>query len=143
MGSRFSPLHGRTGLTSTVAVPPASRNGDTTNVVNGAGIDLTGKRVLGVELVAGVFTGAANVAVHLQVNDTEAADKNISNGNWTNINTTTYPEAAIAAQTDDNTAFTTWFDVSKLPLTGAYPFVRAVQTVDANAVVSGVNYITD
>jgi len=130
-------------LTSTVAVPPASRNGDTTNVVNGAGIDLSGKRVLGVEMVAGALTGAATVAVHLQVNDTSAADKNISNGNWTNVNATVYPESAIAAKANANTAFTTWVDVSKLPLTGAYPFVRAVQTVDANAAISGVNYITD
>lgn len=127
---RMSALHAPSGLTQGVSVAPASRNGDTTNVVNGETVDLHGKRGVYFILSVGVLTGAANVAAHMQEND-DPLDP--ANGSWSNIAGET-----IAVTTDDNTAH----ELAYSPPPGGEPVVRIVQTVDANAALSGVAHFT-
>ena len=60
------------------------------------GVDLAGKRGCYFSVSAGALTGLATVAAYVQ----DSAD----NGNWTNVNVTTYPDATLAAS---NTASST------------------------------------
>jgi hypothetical protein len=132
----MSPLHNpASGLTATQSHPPVSRNGASTNTVNGASIDLRGKRGAYFVLNAGVLTGAANYAAHLQTGDNPA---DAANANWTNVNTTTYPNAAVAVKTNANAAFEMDFD----PVRGNAAHVRAVLVTDANAAVIGLTAVT-
>ena len=127
---RMSALHSADGLAQGVSIPPASRNGDTTNVVNGATIDLHGKRGVYFTLSVGVLTGSANVAAHLQEND-DPLDP--ANGTWSNVDGET-----IAVTTTDNSAH----ELAYSPPPGGEPVVRIVQTVDANAALSGIAHFT-
>jgi hypothetical protein len=131
MAGRMSSLHNPTGITSVQSHPPVSRNGDTTNVANGASIDLRGKRGAYFTVNAGALTGAANYLAYLQTGDnlTDAA-----NANWTNVNTTTYANAGLTVKTNANT---TW-EMSYNPAVGGVPQVRAVLVTDANAAVIGI-----
>jgi len=129
MTNRLAPGHGAGGLDgthATIALAPVSRNGDTTNVVNGATIDLHGRGAVLFVSAEGALTGSANVAYHLQTNNVHLDP---ANGTWTNISGKT-----LAAATDPNVS--RQLDYS--PAAGESPIVRIVQTVDANVSVSGV-----
>lgn len=128
---RMSALHNPRNLTSVQSHPPVSRNGDTTNTVNGAAIDLRGKRGAFFTLNAGALTGAANYAAHLQTGDNELDS---ANANWTNVNATLHTNAAITAKTNANSVFEMDYD----PVAGGSPLVRAVLVTDANAAVVGI-----
>lgn len=130
---RMSALHDATALTQGQSVPPASRNGGASNAdVNGAAIDLRGKRGVYFILEAGAITGAGNYAARLQTGDNP---DDAANANWTNVNSTTYPNAAVAAKTNANVASEMSFDAS-----GGNQ-VRAVLKVDANIVLSGISHV--
>lgn len=137
MSGRMSALHDPAeGLTPGQSVPPASRNGGAANAdVNGATIDLTGKRGAYFVLAAGALTGAANYAARLQTNDL-AADP--ANGNWSNVNSTTYPNAAVAVKTNANTCW----EMSYVPKAGMSVVVRAVLVPDANVSLASISHIT-
>lgn len=131
MPGRLSALHNVAGgFAQGVSIPPASRNGDTTNVVNGATIDLHGKRGAYFILTVGVLTGSANVAAHLQENDTPLDP---ANGSWSNVS-----GATIAVTTDDNSAHELGYAIPD----GGEPVIRIVQTVDANAALSSIAHFT-
>lgn len=133
MAGRMSPLHNpAAGLTEEMALAPASRNGGASNAaVNGATIDLRGKRGVHFNLVVGALTGAANYLAYLQNNDlpTDAA-----NGNWANVNATTYPNAALTVKTNANSAF----GLDYVPQAGMSTAVRIVLVPDANISLIGV-----
>lgn len=133
---RMSALHeGTSGLTQGQSVPPASRNGGASNAaVNGSAIDLRGKRGAYFILSAGAITGAGNYAAYLQTSDLESDP---TNGNWSNVNATTYTNAAVAAKTNANSAW----EMSYVPRPGLSPNVRAVLVVDANIVLSSISHI--
>ena len=133
---RMSPLHNpAAGLTSTLALAPASRNGGASNAaVNGITIDLRGYRGVHFTLAAGALTGAANYLAYLQNNDlpTDAA-----NGNWANVNATLYTNAAIAVKTNANSTF----EMDYVPGPGMSTAVRAVLVPDANISLIGISAI--
>ena len=132
---RMSPLHSPTdGLEPGISIAPISVNGATPNVLNGTAIDLRGRGGAHFTLLIGELTGAANVAAHLQTSDLEGDP---ANGNWTNVNTTTYPNAAISAKTNANSAF----EMSYVPAAGLRPNVRVVRTVSANVALSSVSHV--
>jgi len=94
MGARMSPAHNPMGaITSSPTVVPQSSGAAT---LDGLGVDLAGKRGCYFSVSAGALTGLATVAAYVQ----DSAD----NGNWTNVNVTTYPDATLAAS---NTASST------------------------------------
>lgn len=130
MPGRLSALHNTSGLTQGVSIPPASRNGDTTNVVNGTTIDLHGMRGVYFILTVGVLTGAANVAAHLQENDTPLDP---ANGTWANVAGET-----IAVTTVANSAHELGYAIPD----GGEPVIRIVQVVDANAALSSIAHFT-
>ncbi len=133
MPNRMSPAHGASGLDgthATISLAPVSRNGDTTNVVNGATIDLHGKGGVIFVTAEGALTGSANVAYHLQTNNNHLDP---GNGTWTNVS-----GATLAAATDPNVSR----QLAYSPAAGDSPIVRIVQTVDANVSVSGVVHVT-
>lgn len=132
---RMSPLHDPTGgLEPGLSIAPISVNGDTPNVLNGTAIDLRGRGGIVFTLLIGALTGAANVAAHLQTSDLPSDP---ANGNWTNVNTTTYPNATVAAKTNANSAW----ELSYVPLPGLQPNVRVVRTVAANVALSSVSHV--
>lgn len=132
---RMSPLHDATAMTSGHSVAPASRNGGSSNAdVNGASIDLRGRRGALFTLHIGSLTGSANVAARLQTGDNLA---DAANANWTNVNSTTYPNAAIAAKTNANSTFEMSYD----PAVGGVAQVRAVLVPDANVSLAGISHI--
>lgn len=128
---RMSGLHNPRHLTSVQSHPPVSRNGASTNTVNGAAIDLRGKRGAYFTINAGAMTGAANYLAYLQTGDNELDS---ANANWTNVNTTTYSNAGLTVKTNANTTWEMDYD----PVTGGSPLVRAVLVTDANAAVIGI-----
>lgn len=90
--ARMSPLHSpNAGLTPAVGVNPTSASAGT---VNGASVDLAGKRGAYFVLASGALTGTATVAAYLQ----DSAD----NSTFANVNTTTYPTATLAASNGAN-----------------------------------------
>lgn len=90
---RMSALHEPTGGTApAVCVSPQSSGAST---LNGSGIDLAGKRGALFTVSIGDLTGSASVAAYLRDSD--------DNSTFTNVNTTTYPEATLAAATTANT----------------------------------------
>lgn len=133
---RMSSLHSpQSGLTQGVSVVPASRNGGAANThVNGTTIDLSGYRGAYFQLTTGAMTGAANVASYLQTNDLPADP---TNGNWTNVNTTTYANAAVTAKTTQSTSF----EMSFVPYAGGPRVVRAVLIPEANISLAAVTHI--
>lgn len=135
MPGRMSALHNATGLTPGQSLPPVGRNGDTTNTVNGSAVDLHGKRGAYFIVDAGALTNDATYAAYLQTNDLPLDP---SNGNWANVNTTTYPNAEVEAKTNANSAF----EMSYQPKGGDSPVVRAVLVTDNNVAVVGVTHIT-
>lgn len=136
MAGRMSPLHNpAAGLVATQSHPPVARNGDTTNVVNGASIDLRGRRGAYFVLNAGALTGAANYLAYLQTGDNPA---DAANANWTNVNATLYTNAAVTVKTNANTAFEMDLDG---PTSGA-AHARAVLVTDANVAVIGITAVT-
>lgn len=124
---RMSPLHNpAAGLTETLALAPASRNGGASNAaVNGATLDLRGYRGVHFNLVVGALTGAANYLAYLQNNDLPA---DAANGNWANVNATTYPNAALAVKTNASIAW----GLDYIPGAGMSTAVRVVLVPDAN-----------
>lgn len=132
---RMSPLHNpAAGLTGGQSIPPVSRNGGTTNTVNGSAIDLRGKRGAYFLLNAGALTGAANYLAYLQTGDNP---DDATNANWTNVNTTTYSNAAVAVKTNANSTFEMDYD----PATGGVNQVRMVLVTDANVAVIGATHV--
>ena len=132
---RMSPLHNATALTQGQSIAPASRNGGASNAdVNGATIDLTGKRGAYFILSVGALTGAANYAARLQTNDLQSDP---TNGNWTNVNATLYTNAAVAVKTNASTAW----EMSYEPKPGLSCVVRAVLTPDANISLASISHI--
>ena len=134
---RMSPLHSpTTGLTQGSSVVPASRNGGSSNAdVNGSTIDLTGKRGAYFTLITGALTGAAAVAARLQTNDLPSDP---TNGNWTNVNYTTYSNAQVTNKTNQSTAF----EMSYVPYAGGPLVVRAVLTPEANISLAAITHLT-
>lgn len=134
---RMSPLHeGTSGLTQGQSVPPASRNGGASNAaVNGTAIDLRGKRGAYFIVSAGALTGAANYAAYLQTGDNP---DDAANANWTNVNATTFTNAAVTVKTNANT---TW-EMSYTPEGGGVNQVRAVLVVDANVALTSIAHVT-
>lgn len=138
MPGRLSPVHNAAAAgTAAVSVNPASRNGGASNAaVNGAAVDLRGKRGALFILEAGILTGAGNYAAYLQTSDLPA---DAANGNWSNVNTTTYPNAAVAVKTNANSAFLMTYNP---PAGGGLTAVRAVLIPDANIGLIGISHIT-
>ena len=132
---RMSSLHSPTALTQGQSVPPASRNGGASNAdVNGSTIDLRGYRGAYFILSIGALTGAANVAARLQTSNSVTDP---ANGNWSNVNYTTYSNAQVTAKTNANTAF----EMSYVPAGGLQPNVRAVLTPDANISLASISHV--
>lgn len=127
---RMSALHDGIALTPSQAVPPASRNGGSSNAdINGTAIDLRGKRGAYFVLNIGALTGAAAVAARLQTGD---LPDDGANANWTNVNYTTYANAQITNKTNANTPFEMSFDAS------LGNQVRAVLTPEANISLASI-----
>ena len=135
MSNRASPRHGGDGDAPGMSVQVASRNGDTTNVVNGATVTLNGKQGVRFIVTTAAITGAATVDAHLQTNDLHGDP---GNGNWTNVNTTTYANAAITQIAAANGLG----QMDYSPAAGMSPIVRAVLTTDANVFVAGIVHQT-
>lgn len=127
---RMSSLHSPTALTAGISNAPLSANGDTTNVINGATIDLHGKRGVVFVVAAGALTNDATVSGHLQTNDLPLDP---ANGNWTNVNSTLYANAAVASVNANSAG-----EMSYIPAAGGSPIVRAVRTVDNNVALAAV-----
>lgn len=132
---RMSPLHDATALTAGTSITPASRNGGASNAaVNGSAIDLRGKRGAFFTLHAGALTGSANYAAYLQTGDNP---DDSANANWTNVNATTYTNAAVTVKTNANTVWEMSYD----PAVGGVNQVRAVLVVDANVALTSISHI--
>jgi hypothetical protein len=130
---RMSALHDGMALTQGQSVPPASRNGGASNAdVNGAAIDLRGKRGAYFILSAGALTGTANYAARLQTGDNP---DDSANANWTNVNATIYTNAAVTVKTNANSAWEMSFDAK------AGNQVRAVLVVDANIALTSISHV--
>lgn len=134
---RMSALHSpQDGLTQGSSVVPASRNGGSSNAdVNGSTIDLSGKRGAYFVLHIGALTGTAAVAARLQTNDLPSDP---ANGNWSNVNYTTYSNAQVTNKTNQSTAF----EMSYVPAAGGTPIVRAVLTPEANVSLASIAHVT-
>lgn len=132
---RMSALHSPTEVISGTSVVPASRNGGSSNAdVNGASIDLSGKRGALFILNTGALTGAAAVAARLQTGD-NLADS--ANANWTNVNYTLFPNAQITNKTNASSTF----EMSYVGYAGGVPQVRAVLTPEANISLASISHI--
>jgi hypothetical protein len=129
----MSALHDGIALTPGTSVVPASRNGGSSNAdVNGSAIDLRGKRGAYFIVHAGAITGSGNYAARLQTGDNP---DDSANANWTNVNSTTYPNAAVSVKTNANSVFEMSFDAKVANQ------VRAVLVVDANIVLSSISHV--
>lgn len=130
--SRIWAFHDATGtLAPTIGIKAQSVSGAT---VNGTSADLASKKGAYFVVSVGNVTDPTNATwtAFLQESDEAAA-------NFTNVNTTTYPEATIAAS---NTANTTG-ELGYQGGPGRKRYVRPVVTTVSNAVlvsVSGVTY---
>ena len=125
---RMPAGHEPSGVTApNVCVSPISQSIAT---VNGSGIDLAGQRGALFTLTAGALTGAATVAGHLQ----DSAD----NSTFTNGNTTTYPEATLAASNAANSAREMGYQGGG----GRQRYVRAVVVVAANTALIGCSAVS-
>ena len=131
---RMSALHeGTVGFTQGSSIVPASRNGGASNAaVNGTAIDLRGKRGAYFTVHAGALTGTANYAAYLQTGDNP---DDSANANWTNVNATTYTNAAVTVKTNASSAWEMSFDGR------AGNQVRAVLVVDANIALTSISHI--
>lgn len=137
MASRMSALHDPTVLTTAQSVPPASRNGGSSNAdVNGASIDLRGrKRGVLFTLNIGALTGSAAVAARLQTGDNP---DDAANANWTNVNYTLHSNAQITNKTNANSVF----EMSYVPSArDNAQHIRAVLTPEANVSLAGISHI--
>ena len=124
---RMPAGHEPTGVTSPqVCVTPQSSSAAT---LNGEGVDLAGRRGALFTLGAGSLTGLATVAAHLQ----DSAD----NSTFTNVNTTTYPEASLAASNAANSAR----EMGYAGGGGRQRYVRAVAVVAANVALVSVTAV--
>jgi hypothetical protein len=132
----MSPLHNpAAGLVEQMALAPASRNGGASNAaVNGATLDIRGYRGVHFNLVVGALTGAANYLAYLQNNDTPT---DAANGNWANVNTTTYSNAGLTVKTNASTAW----GLDYVPGPGMSTAVRIVLVPDANISLIGCGAI--
>lgn len=134
---RMSALHDPTALTAGVSVPPASRNGGASNAaVNGTSLDLRGNRGVYFLVSAGAITGAGNYLAYVQTAD-DAHIGDLANATWTNVNATTYTNAAVTVKTNANSVFEMSYDASN----GGYAGCRAVLVVDANIVLSAITHV--
>lgn len=132
---RMSALHNpAAGLTTAQSLPPVSRNGGTTNTVNGTAVDLRGRRGAFFVVNVGALTGAANYLAYLQTGDNP---DDSANANWTNVNATTYTNAAVTVKTNANTVWEMDYDA----MTGGVNQVRMVLTTDANVAVIGATHV--
>lgn len=134
MAGRMQPLHNpAAGLTESLALAPASRNGGASNAaVNGSTIDLRGYRGVHFSLAVGALTGAANYLAYLQNNDLPSDP---TNGNWANVNATLYTNAAVTVKTNANTAW----GMDYIPAPGMSTAVRVVLVPDANISLIGAS----
>lgn len=120
---RIPAGHEPTGvLAPAPSISPQSANATS---VFGATVDLAGKRGAYFLPAQGVLTGLATVAFYLQEADTD------SNGSFTNVNTTTYPEATLAASNAANASREMGYQCGA----GRKQFVRAVVAVATNAAI--------
>jgi len=87
MGARMSPAHNPIAALTAIATRVPVSSGAAT--LDGAGVDLVGKRGCYFVLATGALTGLATVAAYIQESD--------DNSNFTNVNVTTYPDATLAA----------------------------------------------
>lgn len=135
---RMSAAHELTGVfTPGSSVVPASRNGGASNAaVNGTSIDLTGKRGVYFTVESGAITGTGNYLAYVQTADT-AHQGDLANATWTNVNATTYPNAAVTVKTNASSVFEMSYD----PTAGGYTGCRAVLVVDANIVLSAISHV--
>lgn len=135
---RMSSLHNPlSGTTLGISVPPASRNGGADNAdVNGASIDLRGKRGVLFQVSQGVTTGTAATAARIQTGDNP---DDSANANWTNVNYTAFPDAHVTNQTTDNAVY----EMAYVP--GVYNssalHIRAVLTPEANVALAAITHI--
>lgn len=136
MPGRMSPLHSPSGgLASGTSVVPASRNGGASNAdVNGAAIDLRGKRGALFVLHIGALTGAAAVAARIQTGDNP---DDAANANWTNVNYTTYSNARITNKTNQSSVF----EMDYMAANGGVAQVRAVLTPEANVSLAAIDHV--
>ena len=121
MGRVWSFHQPTTGFTTSLGIKAQSISGAT---VNGTSVDLASKNGVYFAVTVGNVTDPTNATwtVFLQESDESAA-------NFTNVNTTTYPEATIAAS---NTANTTG-ELAYQGGPGRKRYVRAVATTVSNA----------
>lgn len=133
---RMSPLHNpAAGLTGGTSVVPASRNGGASNAdVNGTAIDLRGKRGVYFIVHRGALTGAALVAARLQTGDNP---DDAANANWTNVNATTFPNAAVANSNSANSVS----EMDYVAGSGKSNQVRAVLTPEANVSLASITHV--
>ena len=134
---RMSALHNPTALASGQSVPPASRNGGSSNAdVNGASIDMRGKRGALFALGIGALTGAAAVAARLQSGDNP---DDAANANWTNLNYTAYANAQVTNKTNANATF----ELSYAGGSGVVGIqhIRAVLTPEANISLASIQHV--
>lgn len=131
---RMSSLHSPENLASGISVPPASRNGGSSNAdVNGASIDLRGKRGVHFVLATGAMTGSAAVAARIQTGDNP---DDSANANWTNVNYTAHSNAQITNKTNVNATFEMAY-VPGIHNTSAL-HIRAVLTPEANVSLAAI-----
>ena len=117
MGARMSPAHNPIqAITATPSVPPQSSGAAT---LNGVGVDIAGKRGCYIVVTSGALTGLATVAAYVQ----DSAD----NSTFANVNTTTYPDATLAASNSANSAREMWVRKDQVA-----QYIRAVVVVAAN-----------
>lgn len=134
---RMSSLHTPTVLAAGQSVPPASRNGGASNAdVNGASIDMRGKRGAMFVLDTGAMTGTAAVAARIQTGDNP---DDAANANWTNVNYTAYTNAQITNKTNANSVFEMSF-VGGAGVAGIQ-HIRAVLTPEANVSLASIQHI--
>lgn len=125
---RMSAGHEPTGVTTpAVCVTPQSSSSAT---LNGLGVDLTGLRGALFTVMSGALTGLATVAAFLQ----DSAD----NSSFSNVNTTTYPEATLAASNGANAAREMGYQGGA----GRQRYVRAVAVVAANTALVSASAVT-
>lgn len=137
MAGRMSSLHNSTNLTGGQSVPPASRNGGADNSdINGASIDLRGKRGAFFLLNIGALTGSAAVAARIQTGDNP---DDAANANWTNVNYTAFSNAQVTNKTNANSVF----EMAYVPgvHNSSALHVRAVLTPEANVSLADITHI--
>jgi len=134
---RMSALHDPTGLTSGTSVPPASRNGGSSNAdVNGASISLRGKRGVLFTLATGAMTGSAAVAARIQTGDNP---DDATNANWTNVNYTLFSNAQVTNKTNANATFELAY-IPGVHNTSA-EHIRAVLVPEANVSLASISHV--